>query len=283
MKQMLKMELGRAFKGKMLYVAIAMGSIVTLLQYFLIQIWPMIENPANVITPEQLAQWILYPTTVFYMWIGGVRGEVYATLYYLLFPILATLPFADSLYVDRRSGYIKSILLRTKKKNYYVAKYISVFLSAGVAVVVPLLLNLALTAVTYPSLTPQVETSNNLVFATSMWAELYYTAPYGYIFAYLAMNFVFAGLLACLAPAVSFFVENRFVVLLTPFLIYLFTSALCGLSTSGVTLTFSPNTFLNMASGFIGTQFWAVLMEAGVLLALTAGLTIGEGIHSETY
>ena len=34
MKQMLKMELGRAFKGKMLYVAIAMGSIVTLCSIF---------------------------------------------------------------------------------------------------------------------------------------------------------------------------------------------------------------------------------------------------------
>ena len=38
-----------------------------------------------------------------------------SSLYFILLPALASLPYADSFFLDRKSGYIKQIVTRTKK------------------------------------------------------------------------------------------------------------------------------------------------------------------------
>lgn len=217
-----------------------------------------------------------HPGYLFSRWIGGALMGAQPFLYYLLIPILAVLPYADSFYQDEKSGYAKSILSRTDKKYYYTAKYTSVFLSGGSAVVIPLLINLGASALLLPALRPQVSTSFFAINASSMWGDLFYSHPFLYVFLFLAIDFVFSGFLATIALIVSFFVEHRFIVLFSPFLVYLFFYSLftfLGLD------SWVPIYFLKPGSGF--GRFSVILLETAVLAVCTFTIFFAYGLRND--
>ena len=55
-----------------------------------------------------------------------------------------------------------------------------------------------------------------------LMADLFYTHPYCYLFLYLILDAVFFGLLTTIALLAAHLTENRFLVILMPFLCYLF-------------------------------------------------------------
>jgi len=89
---------------------------------------------------------------------------------------------------DIKSGIIKNYVTRTAKFNYLAAKYIAVFVTGGVAVVMPLLINY-LTAITIlPSLVWPVG-----VFASSpksIWSAIFYTHPHTVLVCAILKSFV---------------------------------------------------------------------------------------------
>jgi hypothetical protein len=273
----LKIELRRAFKNPLLLIALAVGAAVALGQFIQV-VLPAIPYLDTYKAVSKGG--IIYPHSVFNKWMGSDSTSVYSLLFYILMPILVTLPFADSFFCDRKSGYIKNVLIRTPKSRYYIAKYIAVFLSAGTAGIVPLLLNLGLSSAVLPSLLPQITDGTFPLMGTSMWAGLFYTHPYLYTGAYLAVDFVFFGLLACIALAVSFFAEYRFMVLLAPFLFYLF--VLSFLNLTGLSL-YSPFYFLRPNQPYLNLTFGIIALESAALLLFTAGMFFGKGLHDDTY
>ena len=46
-----------------------------------------------------------YGHSVYTIWMGGFNGSIYASLFYLLVPLLAAIPMADTWLSDRQSGY----------------------------------------------------------------------------------------------------------------------------------------------------------------------------------
>lgn len=212
MKRVLGIEFKRAFINKMFFIGLLVGGTICVVQIFT-QVLPMLEYQERLTTSDY------HPHSVFSKWIGAAPSFE-PTLYFALLPLLAALPFADSLFSDRHSGYVKNIFSRTNRKKYYAAKFIAVFLSGGCVVVLPLLLNLYLSALILPGVTPDVSMGTYPVFSTAMWSELFYTVPYLYVFIYLALIFVVSGFLATIALSVSFFVKYKYVVLLTPFIVY---------------------------------------------------------------
>lgn len=225
MKRCLKIEITRAFTGKAFYITLGIG--------FGIAIWHYFQNvlPCVPYLDEYLSEkgFNLYPHSVYNKWIGGEAESFQPFLYFLLLPILSALPFAGSFFSDHQSGFSKAYLIRTKRLNYYFAKAVSVFLSAGVAVVLPLFVNFALTAMTLPALVPQAGAGTFPVFAVNLFAEIYYTKPLLYTAIYFLLIFVFSGLLPSIALTLSFFVENKFIVMLAPFILCLFLHSVCGL------------------------------------------------------
>lgn len=93
------------------------------------------------------------------------------------------MPYAVTYLSDIKSGIIKNYVTRTAKFNYLAAKYIAVFVTGGVVVVMPLLINY-LTAITIlPSLVWPVG-----VFASSpkmhMVGNILYTSTHLYDYVY---------------------------------------------------------------------------------------------------
>lgn len=214
MKPLLKTEFERAYRSTGMKISLMTGLVIAFIQYIR-EVFPW----RNDIITYFDGRYMTYPLSVFNMWLGSDDTSPWLMTYLMLFPILAAIAYGASYYDDIKSGYIKSVCTRVKKNKYLMAKYIAVFISAGTTVIIPMLFNLMLTAAIMPSLIP----SMNDLFApgsVGMFSYVFYTKPYLYIFIYLCMYFVYAGVLASISLAVSKTAGYRFVVLIIPFAFY---------------------------------------------------------------
>lgn len=213
MLTMLKIELNRALKSRSFYVSLLIGIIISIAQ-IIMEVISKADDPLKLFTGGTT-----YPYSVFNSWIGGHINNPYQIAYLTIFPILATLPFGISYHMDLKKGYVKNVYTRTNRINYCMAKYISTFLLAGTAVVLPMLINLMVTSAILPSLVP----ATNGVFSLTglnLWSEIFYVHPYLYIGIYMIIYFIYGGVFASLALAGAFFVDNVFLLTLFPFIIY---------------------------------------------------------------
>ena len=192
-------------------------------------------------------------------------NSVFAFLYFLILPILASLPFADSFFQDAKGGFIQNICIRKNRKYYFHAKYLAVFLSGGTCAALPLLVNFLLCCLVMPSMKPEPAASTSLLGPTSTFSDLYFNHPMLYVFLFLFIIFVFSGLIAGLALPVSYHVGYRFLVLIAPFMIYIFIIAFFKLLDLP---QWQPTNFLRSWYGEYNT-LWPISIELLALFLIT--------------
>lgn len=265
------MEFSRALRSKLLLIALLLGVGMAVTHFFLCDI------PRSKLNDQFISRQDLLPTSSFAYWIGNSESSWITALYFILVPILAILPFGDSFFVDLKSGYIKNIVVRTKKSNYILAKFITVFTVGGLVVVLPLLLNFLLTAAVLPSLMPQVTAHQ---YGATMWDSLLFSHPHAYLLAYMLLDFIWGGVCCSIALAISFFVENRFFVLLAPFILLMFWRSISSLLNIPA---YSPTSFLVPAQPVEGIAFTKVALVTLLTIAVTLSIYFRKGIHDDVY
>ncbi len=206
----IKIDLDRTLRSKAMAAAVLAGCVVTVLQ-ILVDVVPFLQY-------QQTSDFTIFPLTVFEKWIGLMIGGMFPIYYYFFIPIAGAVPCALSMYTDRKTGYVKNVFTRTKKRNYYAAKFVSAFLSAGIVSALPQIVNLLIVALLLPSTHPYPGIGYVGVLGDALWGEIFYTEPYLYIFLYLILDFVLYGLFNTLAVALSWLISNRFAILLIPFM-----------------------------------------------------------------
>ena len=224
MCSVLKLELKKAFKNKFFWISVVLGCLITLLSFeHMVNMYyegmsAISGNSTDIIYDPHIGI-----NTVFNCWIGGEPFSLGSSIYFFVFPLLIALPYGWSYSEERKCGYRRMMITKTGKKKYYCAKYIAVFLSGGVAMVLPLIFNFWMTLLVVPAILPDV-TMNMFygVFGGSFLAELYYTVPFLYVAIYLFIDFVYCGFLVCICMAVSGIVRQKWGVVLIPFLLLLF-------------------------------------------------------------
>lgn len=208
MKQMLKIELERAFKSAGLKVSLLIGIVISALHFFQ-KVVPVALNPLRFYKTGTLVTVANVNNT----WMAMGEGWHY-TLYVRLIPLLVVIPYAITYYTDNKKGIVKNYYSRTKKINYILAKYIAVFLTGRTAAVLPLMLNLFATSAVIPSFIAITDTIP--CNANGMWSYILFTHPYIYYLLYFILQFICAGLLATMSLVISMYVNNAFIVLLFP-------------------------------------------------------------------
>lgn len=224
MCSVLKLELKKAFKNKFFWISVVLGCLITLLRFeHMVNMYyegmsAISGNSTDIIYDPHIGI-----NTVFNCWIGGEPFSLGSSIYFFVFPLLIALPYGWSYSEERKCGYRRMMITKTGKKKYYCAKYVAVFLSGGVAMVLPLIFNFWMTLLVVPAILPDV-TMNMFygVFGGSFLAELYYTVPFLYVAIYLFIDFVYCGFLVCICMAVSGIVRQKWGVVLIPFLLLLF-------------------------------------------------------------
>lgn len=262
----MKIEIKRSLKNKMMLVAILLGCAISIshaIQYVFVK---DVYDSSIIWCPE----------SVYYNWLGASSFPMQSYLYYLILPILAVLPAGTLLYDDLKSGYVKNVFIRTKKRNYFIAKYVAVFLSGGIAFVLPLILNLILTSMWLPALIPEpiIGIGPSL---TSVGYEIYYSHPLIYNCLFLIVDFIFAGSMASISLLVAYFVEHKFVVLMSPFIAYYFIYSLNNIIGNN---SWAPNYFL--IPGFYQNYIWEFVISFVVIIIIFI-IYLGKGLTNETY
>lgn len=271
--KLIKIELSRAIKSKTMALVLFLGLVITVSQIFTYVIPIANFNERVVVDNYPMAS----PTTVFQAWIGNINILPQSYIFFALLPLLAAIPFADTFFTDRKSGYIKNVLVRTKKKDYFLAKYIATFISGGLAITIPLLVNLIIAAMFLPSFVPEV-TQSFAIGPAHLWSKLFFTHPYIYLIGFLMIDFIFSGLIATIGLSVSFFIEYRFMALITPFIVYIFVYTVLG---SFNLAKYIPFYFLQ--PGFEVCNGYVVLGEIIGLSIITFGMFFFKGVKDDIY
>lgn len=218
MKSILKVEMHRAFRSSGFFLALGVGVAIAVVHC------AMTALPLALQMDEYMAYNLpmMYPGFLYTAWIGGSVNTVTSYLYFLILPLLAALPHADSFFADAEGGTIQNLCLRVNRKHYFRAKYAATFLSGGMAVILPLLFNFYLTSLLLPAMKPETAAFNSGIGEFSLLPGLFYSHPLIYLGVFFCIIFLFSGLLATVSLLASYYVRYRFLVMIAPFIVYLF-------------------------------------------------------------
>ncbi len=207
-----KIEIERAFKNKYMILSIVVGNLIGIVHFMLSVV------PKAIHIEEYLKSG--YPPSVYNNALILDFGTYYNTVFYFVVPLICALPFAMSYFEDVESGYIKNICIRTNKKVYLVSKYFSVFISAGVVCIIPILVNLILTMTVIPMVSPEPATLMFGIYGVNYLYDVFVGTPLLYVFIYVIINFLLSGVLSCLALPLTKLLPNKYLVMLVPFVLY---------------------------------------------------------------
>ena len=110
-----------------------------------------------------------YGHSVYTIWMGGFNGSIYASLFYLLVPLLAAIPMADTWLSDRQSGYYQFVQTRNKTKQYFRGLYVCNFTAGGLVTIFPLAINLYACFLLVPDEKPDLILWDTPVSYTHLW------------------------------------------------------------------------------------------------------------------
>jgi len=226
MKAIYTNEIKRAFNTIGMKLALLVGCALSVWHVITV-IMPISEGQNYELSADVIDD-LYVPISLFSTWMGNELFPIQSYIFYLIFPLLAVLPFGSSFFEDIKSGYIINVCTRVEKKIYFKAKYLAVFLSGGVAVVAPLLLNLVLSSMFMPAFIPDNGTVGT-ISPTTMAYEVFFTHPLIYVLMFIVIDFIFAGVIATLALSYTYFTEHRFGVMIVPFVFYFFIYSLTNL------------------------------------------------------
>ena len=227
MKEIYTNEIKRAFNTIGMKLALLVGCALSIWHVITV-IMPISEGQNYELSANAIDD-LYVPISLFSTWMGNELFPIQSYIFYLILPLLAVLPFGSSFFEDIKSGYIINVCTRVEKKIYFKAKYLAVFLSGGVAVVAPLLLNLVLSSMFMPAFIPDNGTVGT-ISPTTMAYEVFFTHPLIYVLMLIVIDFIFAGVIATLALSYTYFTEHRFGVMIVPFVFYFFIYSLTNLT-----------------------------------------------------
>lgn len=262
------MELKRAFNNKWFLIAAIIQICIVIFHVVLYvipdknQIGMLLShyytNPLDIDgIPGVFSEWIAMNT-------NGAKEILFVTL-----PIVAAIPYGASLYLDEKNKYVNNIAIRTNKKNFYISKMATLFISGGVIAVIPMVLSLVINLCVFPVDVPQACTAMYLMSKNVVLSDLFYSHPLIYTMIYILWVFLLVGLLSCSCFVATYVMENRFVIIIIPFIIYFVTYVAGSLFGSRMAYIWE---YIQL-NKFESVKLWQVVFQI-ILLAVIEGVSL---------
>lgn len=264
MSSVWKNEFRRSFcnKGMLLSLAIGIGLVIWHQMTF---VWPVALEIEEFDCIESL----------YYRWLGGNGFSVQNYVFFMILPLLSSLPVGSIYCKDLKSRYYMHYYLRGQKKQYLLARYVTTFVVGGLSVLIPLVISIVLTAMKFPALRPEVIMSYE-PYRNAVGHSLYFSHPFLFVMLMCFIIFVFAGGFATIVLLVSFHTQYAIVASITPFALYYFLYSLncIFLQTSWS----APDCFLNPARGVCMTK---ELILGGIIFFMIGAIYLGKARRYE--
>ncbi|MBR6666437.1 MAG: hypothetical protein IKL22_12070 [Lachnospiraceae bacterium] len=243
-------ECRRAFREKSFRISLLLSSMLVLTDLHLF--WSEFGTSPNKV--------------VIQAWIGTDYMYACNSLFYVLLPVFACLPYAGSYFADCKSGYDKNICVRVSRMEYFWGKVSSVFLTGFCAVAFPLILNLFLVAGLFPN--HSVEKLEFLAAAikdSHLFSLLFYQKPHLYALIFILIDGLIGGLMGLISLSVTKACSTLFSAVMIPFLIYIVTGVLFQSSTESGHLSLMEmanpmQSYVTTAQKLIGTYLVVLLV-----------------------
>lgn len=249
MKALLKTEFYKMTHNKYFIISLLIGILLTVISAItmVLQYFQMLEYDQLSLDQLGYMQNPYIPIqTLYNHWIGGEFSSLTYSLFYLLLPILASVPYGWSIFDEIKNGTIRNVLIRVNRIKYFWGKYFITFLSGGITVTLPLIINILLVSLFIPAIKPDVCYDIYYgVFQPDIWSNLFYTKPLIYLLLFLILNFLFSGLFATFSLAISFGLRNKIAVMLFPFFFLLIIHYTKNLFPNALKFEISPLNFLH--------------------------------------
>ncbi|MDD2992828.1 MAG: hypothetical protein PHG73_04710 [Pygmaiobacter sp.] len=243
-------------------------------------VWRELPHDAdgNLLNNLSLTTYSLYNS-----WLGGLPTGVAPVIFYNLLPLVVAIPYASSAFEDLHSGYANVLIAQCGRRKYYLCRYVAVFVSGAVVILVPLLVNYALVACFIPARMP--DSTENLYFQVyydTLWGTLFYLKPWLYDILYLLLNALFAGVWATVPLACSLFLDSKLAITIVPFvgLTYLSYAAKQAL-VYRVWLTVAPVELIRPISVGDAENGWVLLAELVFTFAVTFSVVMVKGCRDD--
>lgn len=208
--------------------------------------------------------------SLFTRWIS-VNGFTFGSVYfYMVWPILAAMPYGWSYAQEVRSGIINQYMTRTNRTIYFVSKYIAVFLCGGIVVAFPVIADLLLNALFCPASIPEVTHLLTGVTDGYFMSVLFYTKPWVYAIIWCGVEFLYGGAIAGLCFLVGTKMRFHVMVILFPFVL-LYIMGLIGSFVLGITgwnLALTPLDQA-MAASNVANPEWIVFTTITLITAIS--------------
>lgn len=256
---MLRIEIRKSFHNKFFYsamgIAIGIAVISAVQSIHLHQVFMQLEEKFH---PEVYAY---NGASLYNSWLGAEGGFSTHLFYFLIF-LLCTIPYSWSLSTEKKSGYINQNITRTRRSEYYIAKYASAFLAGGSVAVIPMFTNLLICALFIPAY--PMDQLNDLFIGVPqqfMWSSVLYKAPLLYVMLYIILSFIFTGLWATIGISLAFWVKNKLGILVAPFLFIIFVQVLSNYSTWNGGNTIIPTYLIAPRAYGYGYTSWIAIIS----------------------
>lgn len=221
----------------------------------------------------------------FNSWLGGLPTGMAPILFYTLLPLYAAIPYATSYLDDKKSGYLRGMVAGYGRRSYYAHRFVMVFFSGALVVLIPLVVNMLLVACFIPFRMPDpIENLYFQVYHDTIGGKIFYTAPWLYDLLYLLLDAVFAGTWAAVVFACSFFTSSKLLAIIGPYIALIYTSHAGQLAlTWRVWSNVKPLELIRPISVGNAENIWVLLAEIAVLLAGSAGVVWIRGNKDDIY
>lgn len=284
MNYLLKTELRKALRNRMLCLALIIGTVITL-----IPVWEnaaLVQRVTEIVLDSIEKNYSLAKNfdgcSLFVNWMSIKPNTQGGVMFFYCWPILAALPYGWSYQQERKSGAYYQIVARSNKCKYFLAKIISVFVSGGLAVGVPVLANLLANALICPYTVPQVIDYITPIFNGSFLSALYYTHPWLHGLAWSFIAFLWGGTAACLCLGVGVWLRHEVMVMLVPFAtLTLMDSLVVTLQKSYVLRYECSPMKLIYATTIYPNPGWVIFGVMGVLLTVSVLLGYWQVVRHE--
>lgn len=137
--------------------------------------------------------------SLFVWWIAHNGINFGSICYYQIWPIIAALPYAWSYSQESSAGIFSQYCSRSTRKQYFMAKYLAVFVSGGLVAALPIWLDLILNALICPAEKLQFMNALTTIENRSFLSALFYTHPWIHALVWCAVEMLWGGSVASLS------------------------------------------------------------------------------------
>ena len=203
----------------------------------------------------------------------GMNG--YLTLF---LPIIVAFPFMVSFCTERNNGNIRFVIARTGKLRYYFSKFVSCFLSGGLAVLIGLAMFMAAMHILFPSMS-----SYNI--DAEFYGGMAQQSEFVLNFRYLFSNFLNGAIATMPAFFLSSFCKNPYIITCIPFMFtYVWETVISKLTSSAMDkmdmnalekiTPFNPSSAQNMFDQRTTVAVTSVVFNMAFVLVFLAGFVV---------